>query len=587
MSRADRAVLSLALALWAAAALAHSGGAAAPDGLAVASRVELPSGGPLVAGPVGDGRRTLWTMAGIALGTLASEDLALIGGGMLAARGHLDLSEAILAGFVGILGGDLLLYAAGRWLAGSLLRRAPMRWIIAPRDLARGREWFTHHKGLSAILGSRFVPGLRLPTYVAAGALHAPFSKVFGLLALAAGIWVPLVVTASMHVGHRLLPVVDRYERLALPLFLSALVLVWSVMTLAVPAFTWEGRRRLWGRWLRLRHWEYWPMWRFYPPVVAHVLWLGFRHRSLTLFTLANPALPAGGLIGESKDEIYRGLAAGAGDALLAHALIPPGATAERVGAVRDWMTAAGQTFPVVLKPDAGQRGTGVRIVADLAQADDYFQAITVPVIAQEFAPGREFGVFYIRHPDQERGRIFSITDKRPTTVTGDGVRTLGQLILTDERALCMAGRFEQAHAERLYDVVPAGELVELVDLGTHRLGAEFKDGNALGTPELEAAIDRISRAYHGFCFGRFDLRAPDLAAFRAGHGFKIVELNGVTAEATHIYDRRHSVFHAWGVLREQWRQAFAVGAGWRARGLRPLGLLALLRQVLAYEAAE
>lgn len=328
-------------------------------------------------------------------------------------------------------------------------------------------------------------------------------------------------------------------------------------------------------------------MWRFYPPVVAHVLWLGFRHRSLTLFTLANPALPAGGLIGESKDEIYRGLAAGAGDALLAHALIAPGATVERVGAVRDWMTAADQAFPIVLKPDVGQRGTGVRIVADLAQAADYFQAITVPVIAQEFAPGREFGVFYIRHPDEERGRIFSITDKRPTTVTGDGVRTLGQLILMDERALCMAHRFERAHAERLYEVLPAGEVVELVDLGTHRLGAEFKDGSAIGTPELESAIDRISRAYHGFCFGRYDLRAPDLAAFRAGHGFKIVELNGVTAEATHIYDRRHSVFHAWGILREQWRQAFAVGAGWRSRGQQPLGLRALLRQVLAYEAAE
>lgn len=82
---------------------------------------------------------TLWLLIGIALGTLASEDLALIGAGILVSQGHLSLGEAVLAGFVGILGGDLLLYAAGRFLAGSLLRRAPMRWIIAPRDLERAR----------------------------------------------------------------------------------------------------------------------------------------------------------------------------------------------------------------------------------------------------------------------------------------------------------------------------------------------------------------------------------------------------------------------------------------------------------------
>lgn len=592
-SRSRRAVAALLLVVGLLPPLASSTAAGSewvpsPDPTATASTTATPDPTQrrLPRTDTGEGR-TLPTMVGIALGTLASEDLALIGGGMLVASGQLSLGQAILAGFIGILGGDLLLYAAGRFLAGSLLRRAPLCWFISPRNLARGRAWFTHHRGLSAILGSRFVPGLRLPTYVAAGALHAPFGRVFGLLALGAALWVPLVVTASTALGHRLAPLLLRYERQALPLLLGFLLLSWLALSWVAPAFTWEGRRRLRGRWLRLRHWEFWPMWRFYPPVVAHVLWLGLRHRSLTLFTLANPAMPAGGLIGESKDAIYRGLAAGAGESLLAHALVPPGTVADRVAAVDAWMRSRGQAFPVVLKPDAGQRGTGVRIVGDLDQAADYFGEITVPVIAQEFAPGREFGVFYIRHPDDERGRIFSITDKRSRRVTGDGRHTLGELILMDERAVCLAARFEQAHAERLYDVVPVGEVVELVDIGTHRLGAEFKDGAWVWTPELEAAIDRISRAYDGFHFGRYDLRTPDLDAFRAGHGFKIVELNGVTAEATHIYDRRHTVWEAWRILRVQWREAFAVGAGWRARGLQPAGPLALLRQVLAYEAAE
>lgn len=206
--------------------------------------------------------------------------------------------------------------------------------------------------------------------------------------------------------------------------------------------------------------------------------------------------------------------APGAGEALLAYALVPPGTVAQRMHVVRTWMQAQRMTFPIVLKPDAGQRGMGVLIARDLEQATRYFQEITVPVIAQEFAPGREFGVFYIRRADEARVRTPSITDKRPQTVTGDGIHTLGQLILLDDRAVCLAARFEQAHAERLYDVVPSGEVVTLVDIGTHRLGAEFKDGAWAWTPELEAAIDRISRAYEGFHFGRYDLRTPDLACF-------------------------------------------------------------------------
>lgn len=531
--------------------------------------------------------RALGLMIGLVLASLISEDLALISGGILAAHGRLSFAQAVGAGFVGILGGDLLLYAAGRTVAWGLLRRAPLRWLISERSLARGKEWFTQHKGLSALLGSRFVPGLRLPTFVAAGALQAPFPKVFALLSLAAAVWVPLLVGVSMQAGHRLRPYLERYERLALPLFALAVLLLWLLLSWVLPLFSWEGRRRLRGRWLRLRHWEFWPVRRFYPPVLAHVLWLGLRHRSLTLFTLANPGLPAGGFIGESKDAIYRALAAGAGEALLAYRLLPPGDPAARRAMLAGWMAESGQSFPIVLKPDAGQRGTGVRIVGDLDEAEAYFREIRVPAIAQEFAPGQEFGLFYIRHPDDAAGRLFSITDKRPRTVQGDGRHTLGQLILLKDDALCMAERFEQAHAERLHWVPRAGEVVPLVDIGTHRLGAEFRDGAYAWSPELEAAVDRISRSVPGFYFGRYDVRCPDLALLREGRGFRIVELNGVTAEATHIYDRRHSVWQAWAILREQWREAFRIGAAHRARGLRPAGLGELLRLLRDYEAAE
>lgn len=59
--------------------------------------------------------------------------------------------------------------------------------------------------------------------------------------------------------------------------------------------------------------------------------------------------------------------------------------------------------------------------------------------IIQEYIPGCEFGVFYYRRPDEQHGRIFSITEKRFPEVIGDGARNLERLILDDERAVCMA----------------------------------------------------------------------------------------------------------------------------------------------------
>ena len=60
--------------------------------------------------------------------------------------------------------------------------------------------------------------------------------------------------------------------------------------------------------------------------------------------------------------------------------------------------------------------------------------------------------------------------------------------------------------------------------------------------------------------------------------GFRILELNGVTSEATHIYDPSLGVFNAWRVTARQWRYAFEIGAQMRARGARPPGPVALLR---------
>ena len=112
---------------------------------------------------------------------------------------------------------------------------------------------------------------------------------------------------------------------------------------------------------------------------------------------------------------------------------------------------------------------------------------------------------------------MLSITEKRMPEVVGDGRRTVEELIWADPRAVALADRYLAAQGERRERLPAAGERVELVEIGTHCRGAIFLDGRRFATPELQAAVDRVSRAVDGFYFGRYDLRGGRFEAIAAG----------------------------------------------------------------------
>lgn len=127
-----------------------------------------------------------------------------------------------------------------------------------------------------------------------------------------------------------------------------------------------------------------------------------------------------------------------------------------------------GLAFPLVLKPDVGQRGSGVAFLENESEASQILDYEAGDVIAQAFAPGREFGVFYYRYPGEECGHILSITEKHCPCVISDGKRNLEQLILDDDRAVCRARCHLRAHSDRLFDIPASGEKIQLVQEETH-----------------------------------------------------------------------------------------------------------------------
>ena len=508
----------------------------------------------------------------LAAATLVSEDLTCIFTGLLVAQGRISFLFGAGACFLGILIGDGLLFLLGRWLGRPALARAPLRWMVRPRAVYRASSWF-EHKGGKVILLSRFLPGLRLPTYVAAGMLGQSLRTFFFYFAIAGLLWTPLLVGISTWAGKEVLEALRAVEGYAVPVLVLLAFGILFAQKIILPLFTRRGRRLLYGSWRRKVEWEFWPPQVFYLPVLLQIFWLALRHGSMRVVTAVNPGIPTGGLVGESKWQILQALgmdpeaeggARGpAADALPRSLLIGGhGGTAEqRLARAEHFLEQNQLSFPVILKPDRGERGRGVEVIRDREQMARRLRIDHTDLLLQEFVPGIEFGVFYAREPGEKQGEILSINGKRLLELEGDGVRRLEQLILDDDRAVRQAEIHFEYQAERLYEVPAQGEVVNLVEVGAHARGTEFLDRRDLNTDALLARIDEIASAFPDFHFGRFDLRVPSEEALQQGEGLRILELNGLTAEVAHIYDPKNGLFAAWRDICHQWRVAFRIAS--------------------------
>jgi hypothetical protein len=417
-------------------------------------------------------------------------------------------------------------------------------------------------------VSSRFIPGARLPTYLAAGFLRVPFGRFLWITGSAVAVWTSLIFGLAVFIGPSLLGWLRRWSSGGWAL-LAAIVLVFGAVRLGQSVIRgihlqeWSITLERWSRW------EFWPAWLFYPPVVVQYIRLAIRHRSVTLPTISNPGIYAGGFVGESKISTLKDLGETSPE-FTAQAWLLRETTAD---ARRHELTALiaehSIEFPFILKPDIGRRGVGVKLIRRWEDAERCLAANPSPLLVQRYAPGpNEVGIFYYRFPGEARGRIWAITEKIFPIIEGDGSSTLEDLVRGDPRARLIAEKYLSRFADRLREVPAAGEAIRLVEAGNHAQGCIFRDGWHFWTPELESQIDAISRRLNGFHIGRYDIRYNTAEDLRSGSRFQIVELNGASSEPTNIYDASTPLLKAYRALFEQWDLVFRIAAANRALGI-------------------
>ena len=311
-----------------------------------------------------------------------------------------------------------------------------------------------------------------------------------------------------------------------------------------------NGQQRLLRRpfFIRLLHWEYWSFGAVYVWVYPVWILLAIRARSFFFFSAANPKITNGGFLCESKKDIHN---------IMDKRLYPrtmhfdPGVSIEQVlSELKD----NGFDFPLIGKPDTGGRGRGVKLLENEEDCAVYVSHSLVNFHIQQFIPYKnEVGVFYYRLPGKEKGKITGIVRKEFLSVTGDGISTLNELILKDDRAVLQMNSLQNIYQDKLELILPVGEKKLLVPYGNHARGAKFIDDTHLIDTQLTYVINDICSGIEDFYFGRLDIRFDNWEDFKNGREFSVIEVNGAGAEPTHMYDPRHSIFFAWKEILKHW----------------------------------
>lgn len=316
-------------------------------------------------------------------------------------------------------------------------------------------------------------------------------------------------------------------------------------------------------RWHRLTHWEYWPMEIVYFPAFFYWIYLGIRARSLFFFSASNPGIETGGMLGEEKFSILE---------KIPEAYRTPTLLFKYPFEAEDLLFQLEErhwNFPLIFKPDVGERGNRVEKIENRVQALEYLSGCTYDILVQPFIDYPiELGVFYYRYPSQRKGHVISVTEKEFLTVKGDGIHTLGELIHANPRAAMQSDRLYRKYDQQWNSIIAGGEALLLEPIGNHCRGTSFRNANEMINEQLIAVFDTISKEIDGFYFGRFDLKCRSVEDLMKGEHICIMELNGAGSEQGHIYHPGFSFFSAVKTILQQWRILFEISRENHERGV-------------------
>lgn len=315
---------------------------------------------------------------------------------------------------------------------------------------------------------------------------------------------------------------------------------------------------------IKLFNWEFWPTYLVHAPTMIMWLWFACKARALFFFTNVNPVIETGGVMGESKINILNRIPK---DYLPKTIFVDPqnSSTNKLSQALSDQK----MEFPLIVKPDIGERGF---LVEKLESEEDlwaYFSETPVDFMIQEYITFPvEISVLYYRLPNADKGNITSLCIKDTLKVIGDGQSNIETLMRGIPRAILQLPRFQRKYPSLLKEVPKNGEEVVLEPIANHSRGTTFLNGNDYMDKQLEKVFDTIGFQMKDIYYGRFDMKCASIEKLKEGKDFKILEFNGIASEPAHIYQPGYSIFQAYKDLWAHWTIIYQISKEQKKKGV-------------------
>lgn len=128
--------------------------------------------------------------------TLIVEDAATVVVAIMSADGSIPVGAALGSLYAGIALGDFGLYGLGKFASRYQWARR-----LVPADTYGSVQHWLRQNLISAVVTTRFLPGLRLPAYTACGFLHMPLGRFTAAVIVGTIVWTSLLFSVSYALG--------------------------------------------------------------------------------------------------------------------------------------------------------------------------------------------------------------------------------------------------------------------------------------------------------------------------------------------------------------------------------------------------
>lgn len=243
-----------------------------------------------------------------------------------------------------------------------------------------------------------------------------------------------------------------------------------------------------------------------------------------------------------------------------------------------------GINFPLIIKPDKGERGKAVAYIQNEKAFHSYPYWQRDDIIIQEYIDWPlELGVFWIRNMKTNIGFVSSLMERNLLQVKGNGEDDIYHLLLHNRRYNRYAEKVKSIYPKKSKEVPSKGKSIVIEPIGNHSRGTTFLNAMDQLDEKITSSMNSLLMPIEGFNYGRLDIRTKSWEDLKSGKNYKILEVNGANSEPAHIYHPNSSIIQAYKSLFQHWNYIYEIAIFNQGEGMQSESLGQLYKAFKTY----